>query len=253
MSGGEHYRTTSSLDARAAALNEAFDGLTAERMLDRLLNGNAAGRVAVVSSFGAEAAVLLKLVADKDPSTPVVFLDTLKHFDETLDYVDSLMERLGLTTLLRVRPSPARLLAEDPDGTLNLRDSDRCCYVRKTLPMITALRHFDAILTGRKRFQTVERQQMDYVEVQESWLRINPLADWSKEQIDAFIAKHDLPPNPLVAQGYPSIGCAPCTVKSDSYRDGRWADSDKSECGIHITEDGKIVQIGANQSAVSQD
>lgn len=253
MSGGEIYRTRSALDARAASLNEAFDGLTAERMLDRLLNGSLAGRVAVVSSFGAEAAVLLKLVADKDPATPIVFLDTLKHFDETLLYVDSLMERLGLTTLLRVRPSPARLLAEDAEGDLNARDSDRCCYVRKTLPMITVLRHFDAILTGRKRFQTAERQQMDHVEVQESWLRINPLADWSKERIDAFIAEHDLPLNPLVGQGYPSIGCSPCTVKSDNYRDGRWPDSDKSECGIHITEDGKIVQMGSSQNTGLED
>lgn len=243
MSGDEIYRTRTALDTRAASLNEAFEGLSPERIVDRLLNGNVAGRVAVVSSFGAEAAVLLKLVADRDPSTPVVFLDTLKHFDETLDYVDSLMDRLGLTTLLRVRPSPARLDAEDPNGDLNARDADRCCYVRKTLPMISALRHFDAILTGRKRFQTAERQQMDYVEVQESWLRINPLADWSKSQIDAFIAKHDLPPNPLVAEGYPSIGCAPCTAKSSDYRGGRWADSDKNECGIHLTDDGKIVRI----------
>jgi phosphoadenosine phosphosulfate reductase len=240
---GEIYRTGSGLDAKATSLNKAFIGLSTERMIDRLLNGNAVGRVAVVSSFGAEATVLLKLVADKDPSTPVVFLDTRKHFEDTLNYVDSLMERLGLTTLLRVRPAPARLRAEDPDGDLNARDPDRCCYVRKTLPMITALRHFDAVLTGRKRFQTDERQQMGYVEVQESWLRINPLADWSKEQIDAFMERHDLSANPLVAQGYPSIGCEPCTAKSDNYRDGRWAESSKTECGIHLTSDGKVKRV----------
>ncbi len=239
--------TLSALDLqkRADALNTAFRDLTTREMLDRLLNGRVAGRVAVISSFGAEAAVLLKLVADKDPTTPVVFLDTRKHFSETLRYVDDLMDALGLTTLVRARPSLARVAVDDPEGTLASTNSDRCCYIRKTLPMISVLKNYDCVLTGRKRFQTSERSQMNYVEIQESWLRINPLADWGREQILEFLEKHNLLQHPLVSMGYPSIGCEPCTSQSKEYRAGRWTNQEKTECGIHITEDGKIRRIGS--------
>jgi phosphoadenosine phosphosulfate reductase len=211
--------------------------------VSRLLRGGAAGRVAVVSSFGAEAACLLKLVADRDPATPVIFLDTRKHFAETLRYVDDLMDQLGLTTLVRARPAPARLDAEDPDGTLNQRDCDRCCYLRKTLPMVGVLKNFDCVLTGRKRFQTQHRSDMAVVEVQESWLRVNPLSNWTRQKIDQFLATHGILRHPLVAMGYASIGCEPCTSPSDDPREGRWAGSDKTECGIHFTTDGKVVPV----------
>lgn len=211
-------------------------------MLSRLLHGGVAGRVAVISSFGAEAACLLGLVASRDPSTPIVFLDTRKHFAETLTYVDDLMDRLGLTTLVRARPSPARLKVEDPGGDLNARDGDRCCYLRKTLPMIGVLRNYDCVLTGRKRFQTVDRAQMDLVEVQESWLRVNPLADWTRDQIREYLEGHGILEHPLVSQGYASIGCEPCTDPSEDFRAGRWAGTDKTECGIHLTKDGKVLR-----------
>lgn len=236
-------RSQIELEERAEALRASFAGLTTRQMLDRLLNGGVAGRVAVISSFGAEAAVLLKLVADRAPATPIVFLDTRRHFPETLQYVDDLMDALGLTTLLRVRPQPVRLAAEDPDLDLACRDSDRCCYLRKTLPMISVLRNYDCVLTGRKRFQTAERAGMGHVEAQETWLRVNPLADWSHDRIREFLAEKNLLEHPLVHKGYPSIGCEPCTRKSDTYRAGRWAGQSKTECGIHITEDGKIVPI----------
>jgi phosphoadenosine phosphosulfate reductase len=227
---------------RARELNQAFAGLTAQQMLSRLLHGGVAGRVAVISSFGAEAACLLSLVASRDPSTPVVFLDTRKHFAETLDYVDDLMDQLGLTTLVRTRPSPARLAVDDPDGLLHSRDSDRCCYLRKTLPMIGVLRNYDCVLTGRKRFQTADRSEMDIVEVQETWLRVNPLHDWSREQVLEHLDTRGILEHPLVSQGYASIGCEPCTQPSEDFRAGRWSGTDKTECGIHITDNGKIVR-----------
>lgn len=243
--------TLSALDLRqrADALNAAFEGLTTQQMLDRLLNGRVAGSVAVISSFGAEAAVLLKLVADKDPATPIVFLDTRKHFSETLRYVDELMDCLGLTTLVRARPSADRVAVDDPDGTLAATNSDRCCYIRKTLPMISVLKNYDCVLTGRKRFQTRERSQMNYVEIQESWLRVNPLADWTRGQLLAFLSDHNLLENPLVRMGYQSIGCEPCTAPSETYREGRWAGEAKTECGIHRTEDGKIVRVVRDDQA----
>lgn len=239
--------TAIELKERARELNEQFKGLTTQQMLGRLLHGRAAGRVAVISSFGAEAACLLKLVADKAPSTPVVFLDTRKHFFETMRYVDDLMDQLGLTTLVRARPAPGQVSAEDPDGMLHARDTDRCCYIRKTLPMISVLKDFDCVLTGRKRFQTSDRQTMDIVEVQENWLRVNPLADWSREQILDFLHKHGILEHPLVSMGYASIGCEPCTSPSEDHRAGRWAGSAKTECGIHITADAKVVRINAKQ------
>lgn len=240
--------TAIELKERASELNDQFKGLTTQQMLGRLLHGRAAGRVAVISSFGAEAACLLKLVAEKAPATPVVFLDTRKHFFETLRYVDDLMDQLGLTTLVRARPAAAQVSAEDPDGGLHGRDSDRCCYIRKTLPMISVLKDYDCILTGRKRFQTAERQAMDIVEVQENWLRVNPLADWTREQILDYLKKHDILEHPLVSMGYTSIGCEPCTSPSEDHRAGRWAGSTKTECGIHITADAKIVRINAKKS-----
>ncbi|QLC25971.1 phosphoadenylyl-sulfate reductase [Parasphingopyxis algicola] len=231
-------RTAIELDKKAAALNASFEKLTTPQIIAQILNGRVAGRTAVLSSFGAEAAVLLKLVADKDPTTPVVFLETRKHFTETLEYVDALMDALGLTTLVRVRPSAAQLAAADPWGDLHATDSDRCCYVRKTLPMIGALKNYDCVLTGRKRFQTDDRKQMDHVEVQQSWLRINPLAGWTPDDINAFLNDHGLARHPLVACGYASIGCAPCTIPSEDDRAGRWAGQEKTECGIHEYEGG---------------
>jgi phosphoadenosine phosphosulfate reductase len=103
---GLNTATSIALEERARALNDEFRGLSAQQIVSRLLRSGVAGRVAVVSSFGAEAACLLKLVADKDPATPVIFLDTRKHFSETLGYVDDLMDQLGLTTLVRARPAP---------------------------------------------------------------------------------------------------------------------------------------------------
>lgn len=238
-------RKSIELDDAAATLNARFDGLTAQQILSEILHGGVAGRVAVLSSFGAEAVVLLKLVADREPSTPVVFLETRKHFPETLDYVDAVMDALGMTTLVRVRPDPNQLSAADPDGLLYRTDSDRCCYVRKTLPMIGVLKDYDCVLTGRKRFQTGEREAMDIVEVQQDWLRINPLADWRQDQIDAFVAEHALLRHPLVGNGYASIGCAPCTQPSNNARDGRWAGLEKTECGIH--------RFGRNEDAEGQE
>ncbi len=236
--------TSIALADRARDLNAAFAGLSAQQMLSRLLHGGVAGRVAVISSFGAEAACLLGLVASKEPSTPVVFLDTRKHFAETLTYVDDLMDVLGLTTLVRARPSLSRLVVDDPDGELFGRDSDRCCYLRKTLPMIGVLRNYDCVLTGRKRFQTDDRAQMNLVEVQETWLRVNPLADWTREQVLEYLERHGILEHPLVSLGYASIGCEPCTQPSEDIRAGRWPDTDKTECGIHITEDGQIARVG---------
>jgi phosphoadenosine phosphosulfate reductase len=201
-----------------------------------------AGRVGVVSSFGAESAVLLHLIAQIDPSTPVLFLNTGKLFGETLRYRDRLQDVLGLTDLRNIGPHPSDRARLDPEGTLWSRDTDSCCGFRKVLPMRRALENFDAQITGRKRFQTNARQRMEPVEFFEGRFRFNPLADWKQDDIEAYLSHHDLPRHPLVEDGYPSIGCIPCTRRvadGENYRDGRWAGLDKDECGIHTGVNGE--------------
>ena len=200
------------------------------------------GRAAIVSSFGSESAVLLHMVAEIDPATPVLFLNTGKLFGETLRYRDRLQDVLGLTDIRAIGPHPADRAAKDPEGALWARDTDACCNFRKVVPVRRALEGFAAQITGRKRFQTHARAEMEKVEFFEGRFRFNPLAEWSQSTLEAYFAAHDIPRHPLVEDGYPSIGCMPCTRRiqsGESYRDGRWSGLDKDECGIHTGVDGE--------------
>ena len=223
--------------ADAAALETRFAGVPAPAMLRALLTGELAGRVAAVSSFGAESAVLLHMVASIDPDVPVVFTNTQKMFGETLAYRDDLAERLGLTDLRVVRPDPRLLRCKDATGLRWSYDPDGCCELRKVAPLARALAPFDAWISGRKGFQAGTRAALRRFEEDSGRLKINPLADWDKPRLDAYFAEHDLPRHPLEAQGYPSIGCAPCTSKvrpGENPRAGRWRGWAKVECGIHV-------------------
>lgn len=196
------------------------------------------GRTALVSSFGAESGVLLHLVASVDPYIPVIFLDTLKHFPETLEYRDQLVERLGLREVRTLRPDRLNLSQNDRHERLFLDDPDLCCHIRKTEPLDVALRGFAAWITGRKRFQGGSRTRLDTIELDPATgrLKLNPLANWSEERLQAYRREHGIPLHPLVTQGYRSIGCAPCTRPSrmgEDTRSGRWVGMDKIECGIH--------------------
>jgi phosphoadenosine phosphosulfate reductase len=194
-------------------------------------------RLALVSSFGAESAVLLHMAAEVDPSIPVLFLDTGMLFGQTLDYRKQLTQKLGLTDVRDLRPRYQDLATGDPASDLHKRDIDACCHIRKVLPLDRALEGFGGWITGRKRFQGGDRLRLQVVEETPTHLKFNPLANWSKAQIDAYAAEHDLPAHPLVAQGFPSIGCWPCTKpvnEGDDLRAGRWAGQDKTECGIHV-------------------
>ena len=193
-------------------------------------------RLALVSSFGAESAVLLHLVAQVNPAIPVLFLDTGMLFAQTLDYRRSLADRLGLTQVRDLRPRFEDLALGDPNTNLWQSDTDACCHIRKVLPLDRALEGFDAWLTGRKRFHGGDRLRLSVVEQAEHQIKFNPLANWGKAELDAYIAKHDLPAHPLVAAGFPSVGCWPCTQAVEEGADvraGRWAGSQKTECGIH--------------------
>lgn len=228
--------------AKLATLQSAAQGRDAHGILELALTGEFAGKSAVVSSFGSELVVLLHLVAQIDPSAPIIFLNTGKLFGETLRYRDRLQDQLGLTDLRSIGPHPADRAKLDPEGTLWSQSTDACCNFRKVLPLKHALEGFTAQITGRKRFQTNARLQMEPVEFFEGRFRFNPLTDWTLADIQAYMAKHDLPAHPLVEDGYPSIGCMPCTrrvLSGESYRDGRWSGQDKDECGIHTGVDGE--------------
>ena len=203
-----------------------------------------AGRVAVVSSFGAESVVLLHQLAQLDPRVPVIFLNTGKLFGETLRYRDRVQNLLGLADVRSAAPLARDVQREDAKGDLWNRQPDRCCHIRKVLPQERSLKGFQVILTGRKRFQTQERWQMEMIEEEEGAdgqkrYRINPLAAWKIDQLGDYITAHHLPRHPLTREGFQSIGCMPCTRRvgeGESYRAGRWAGRDKDECGIHNAE-----------------
>jgi len=229
--------------ARLAALLEKAKTRDAHGILELALVEEFANKTAVVSSFGAEAVVLLKLVADIDPNTPILFLNTGKLFGETLRYRDRLQDVLGLGDVRSLAPVQAEREKKDPEGTLWSRDADACCDFRKTIPLARALEPFQAQITGRKRFQTRERADMQPVEYFEGRYRFNPLWQWDLHQLEAFIERNNLPRHPLVEDGYPSIGCMPCTRRvqaGEDYRAGRWSGLDKDECGIHLTDGGGI-------------
>ena len=225
----------------AIRLSRMFRGRDTHEMLQSVFEDSLAGDVAIVSSFGAESAVLLHLVGSVAPDTPVLFLETGKHFPETLAYRDALVERLGLTNLVNLTPDPARLAERDENSLRWSYDPDGCCELRKVEPLAHALADYDASFTGRKAFQSSTRAQLPRFELDTSdaqgRLKINPLIDWSQDDIDAYFEAHDLPRHPLVEQGYPSIGCSPCTHKvaaGEDPRSGRWKGWDKTECGIHF-------------------
>lgn len=224
-------------DDRAADLNARLDGQPAQEILQLAIRDLFPGRIALVSSFGAEAVVLLHLVAEIDRRVPVLFLDTGKLFDETLRYRDVLAARLGLSDLRVLRPDPAGLARRDGDGSLWFKDADACCRLRKVEPLRRGLAPFAAWINGRKRFQAATRAAIPLVEADGPRLKFNPLADWRAEDLAAYVIAHDLPAHPLVAEGYASIGCAPCSAPvapGQDARAGRWQGLDKTECGIHM-------------------
>jgi phosphoadenosine phosphosulfate reductase len=229
--------------ARLKDLQDKAVSRDAHGILEMALTGEFAGKTAVVSSFGAESAVLLKLVADIDPNTPILFLNTGKLFGETLRYRDRLQDVLGLGDVRSLAPSLEDRDKLDPDGALWSNNADACCDFRKTVPLNRALAPFQAQITGRKRFQTRERADMPPVEFFQGRFRFNPLWQWDQHQLEAFTERNKLPRHPLVEDGYPSIGCMPCTRRvqaGEDYRAGRWAGTDKDECGIHLTDGGGI-------------
>jgi phosphoadenosine phosphosulfate reductase len=241
-------RDDASLAARAATLNTRYRHHGAIAVLAAALSDPETGQLALVSSFGAESVVLLHMLALADKNTPVLFIDTEMLFAETLVYQAEVSARLGLRNVQIIRAAQADIAKADPYGALHLSDTDTCCALRKTAPLNNALSGFDGWITGRKRFQADSRATLNFFEVDEGAgrIKVNPLAHWARDDVRTYMEENRLPRHPLVARGYPSIGCAPCTsaVKpGEDPRAGRWRGRQKEECGIHIV-DGKMVRTG---------
>jgi phosphoadenosine phosphosulfate reductase len=245
---GKPMRKLDIIDARPAftqadadRLNARFAGVETAAMLETLFAEGLLGHVAVVSSFGTESAVLLHLVARADARIPVIFVDTLKMFPETLAYRDTLVAAFGIETSWTIEPEAAVIAAKDDKGLRWSYDPDGCCEIRKVEPLRRAKAGLDSWISGRKAFQSVTRQNLPRFEVEDGRLKVNPLGDWVKADLEAYFEAHDLPRHPLEAEGYLSIGCQPCTSRvqpGEDPRAGRWRGWDKVECGIHVPADG---------------
>jgi phosphoadenylyl-sulfate reductase (thioredoxin) len=247
---------TSVFDARSTGLQrekgegkaaDPFFGHSAELTLRKSIK-KYQGDIVLATSMGVDSAVLLHMVSRIDPSVPVIFLDTGKHFRETLGYRDELVSRFGLTDFRNITPDQASVETEDPDGSLNQTEPDNCCDLRKVRPLDAVINGFGARITGRKRYQTPQRADMPILEEGGAQAKVNPLAYWTAKDVTQYMRQHDLPPHPLLALGYLSIGCQPCTTRvtaGEDPRAGRWRHSEKTECGIHMV-DGKWVSSEKN-------
>lgn len=227
------------MQADADALNKRFAGVETLAMLRALFAEGLLGHTAVVSSFGTESAVLLHLVSRANLATPVIFVDTIKMFPETLAYRDTLIDMFGLSDSRTIKPDAVVLAAKDGQELRWSYDPDGCCEIRKVEPLRRAKAGLDSWISGRKAFQSQTRQNIARFEVEDGRLKVNPLGDWVKADLEAYFAQYDLPRHPLEVDGYASVGCLPCTSKVQAGEDpraGRWRGWDKTECGIHVPE-----------------
>lgn len=236
------------MTASLSRLQTFYSELDAEALLHVAATQEFKGKIACFSSFGSYSALLLDMVAKVDKTLPILFLETGKHFKETLEYVEQLRTHFGFTDLRLLKPDPQLLKNSDPTGELWKTNVNRCCWLRKVEPLERELKNsgFEAVITGRRRYQTEDRAKLESIELDEDQrYRINPFANWSKDMIKAEFNKRGLPQHPLVEKGYPSIGCEPCTKAvrpGEDERSGRWAHTidlqgkQKTECGIHVPQ-----------------
>jgi phosphoadenosine phosphosulfate reductase len=219
----------------AAEAGTALEDASAEEIV-RWAADTFGSRFCVTSSFAD--AVLVHLVSRVAPGTDVVFLDTGLHFPETLRVRD----QAAATLPIRVRSIRPRLTVGQQDGEygprLFARDPDECCALRKVEPLERAMSDYDAWAAGLRRDESPTRANTPVVhfEASRGKIKVNPLARWTQAEVDAYISRYDVPVNPLLSQGYASIGCWPCTRRTKAGEDpraGRWPMFDKTECGLH--------------------
>lgn len=224
-------------------LTEKFEAQTPRDILQWAAD-NFGTRAAISSAFGPEGLVIIDIALRKvTPRLPIFTIDTGFLFKETVELIRKIEQEYGVA-VERLHPELTPEQQADRHGPeLYRREPDRCCYMRKVLPLQTKLSTLDAMVTGLRRTQSEARQGAKILQLQETptghrYLKINPLAGWTKEEVWWYIISHQLHYNPLHDQGYPSIGCTPdcCTLpvrEGDAERAGRWAGTEKKECGLH--------------------
>lgn len=193
-------------------------------------------RVALVSSFGAESAVLLHMASIINSEIPVIFIDTGKLFAHTYEYKRELITFLGLSNVRTMNPDLVEVDDEDPMSRLWRENTNHCCNLRKVRPLERALDGYTIWISGRKKFQTNDRAHAQNAEIQDERIVLSPLLHWSPSDLGMYLDTHSLPRHPLENLGYSSIGCFTCTVDVEGGgdpRSGRWPGQTKNECGIH--------------------
>jgi len=216
-----------------------IEAMPAEEVL-RWANDEFGDRLCLTCSWQKQSSVLVHLVSELGLGIDVIELDTHLFFKETYETREALVARYDLNL---IRPEIITVAEQHNQEGPNLweSDPDRCCHIRKVEPLIRALDPYDAWISGIRRDQSPSRANALKVERSERYgvWKIQPLADWDEERVWSYIVANDIPYNPLHEAGYRSIGCIPCTrpIRPDEEeRAGRWAGSDKLECGIHIEE-----------------
>ena len=220
-------------------LNSLFEKKSSFSILLYSVQNLFSKKIAYVCSFGTESAVILHMISRMDKEFPIIFLNTQKLFKETIEYKDTIIKHLSLKNVKEVFPNPKDVEINDPKGFLWKKDPDLCCKLRKVEPLILNLKRYDAWISGRKSYQNNERATKSFVDVQEGKVIISPLINWSQKKINEYFLANNLPRHPLMQEGYLSIGCQNCTVKTSNKsntRSGRWSGTDKTECGIHFSK-----------------
>jgi phosphoadenosine phosphosulfate reductase len=200
-------------------------------------------RLTMATAFGAEGCCLIHMLADIEPTVRIFNLDTGYQFADTLELRERIKQRYGIEVEF-IRPELSIQEYEAKHrGPLYVLQPDRCCHDRKIVPLRRALEGYEAWISAIRRDQTSHRAKAEVVQWDAKFglVKVNPLLTWTKTEVWEFIAKHDVPYNPLHDQGYPSIGCWPCTrpvANGEDDRAGRWAGSERKECGLHVMEEG---------------
>ena len=219
-----------------STISKSLNKLESKKILEKCIYYFFEKKIAYVCSFGAESAVLLHMISNIERNLPVVFINTLKLFNETIDYKDRLVREFSLKNVIELTPSKEDVELYDSEGKLWSDNPDKCCNFRKVKILDNYLNNFQAWFSGRKGYQSDERSKNNIVELQDKKFIISPLISWKKKDVDDYYIKYNLPRHPLSDQGFLSIGCKNCTSKTvnlSDIRSGRWNGLQKTECGIY--------------------
>ncbi|NRD22925.1 phosphoadenylyl-sulfate reductase [Winogradskyella litoriviva] len=213
------------------SLNKKYKSLTARERITQLYTDFNEKDVMLTSSFGATSAFLLKLVSDINKNQEILFIDTGNHFDETMNYKNELTKKYGIkVSSISATKEERDFITKDETWKKN---PEFCCSINKVKPLELVKQNYKIWMSGLMEWQSDHRATLDVFELRGDILKFYPLLDVSKENREAYFKEHQLPLHPLVSKGYSSIGCKHCTVPGDD-RNGRWNNSPKTECGLHL-------------------